>query len=119
MVIFHGLIGLAYIIVLGITITGLLKLVFKENTSLKIIHKFAVPPAILLWIMSMYGAQAIPQKPVLRVLLLTLFLLLVFGSSLTGWLMTTRIRRVGHMIFGGITFLAFTYFIFFFILANA
>jgi len=117
--IFYGLIVLSYLLILGITITGLLKLALKENTTLRLIHKYATPPAIFFWILVMYGAiLAAAGRPVMLAMLLTLEISLVFGGALTGWLAHSNLRRMLHMILGGCTFAFYTYFIFAFLLAG-
>lgn len=111
--IFFGLIALSYMLILIVTITGFLKLLLHENATIKIIHKFAVPPSILFWVLVMYGAIAFSAGKVVTLLTyFTLFLALVFGGALTGWLVKPGVRKVIHIFFGGLTFLLFTYFIF-------
>ncbi len=118
--IFFRLIALSYMLILIVTITGFLKLVLRENATIKIIHKFAVPPSILFWVLVMYGAIAYNAgKVITLVTFFTLFLALVFGGALTGWLVKPGLRRVLHMILSSLTFLLFTYFIFGVMLARA
>ena len=118
--VFFGLIALAYLLILAITVTGLLKLAIKESATLRMIHKFAVPPAIVLWAMVVYGAfYAMPGKPAMLSLLFTLFVSLTFAGGITGWLVKEGMRRILHMVLGGLTFGLFTYFIFGVMLAQA
>ena len=115
MIIF-GTIALSYLVVLAVTVTGLLKLALKENPTVRLIHKWSVPPAIVLWTVVMYGSilffGARGKWGVLE-LFFTLYLLLVFAGALTGWLANSRPRQIIHMILGGITFATFTYFFFY------
>ncbi len=113
LMIVFGMIGLTYIIVLAVTVSGLVKLALKDNGSVKLIHKWAVPPAIVLWMIVVYGAILIvPGKKAVLGLLFTLFVMLVFAGALTGWLANSKRRQLVHMILGGATFALFTYFIF-------
>ena len=111
--VFFGLIALSYMLILIITITGFLKMLLSGNTTIKIIHKFAVPPTILFWVLVVYGAIAYNAcKVVTLITYFTLFLALVFGGALTGWLVKPGVRKVMHIFFGALTFLLFTYFLF-------
>jgi uncharacterized membrane protein len=104
-----GLIGLTYLLLLGITITGLLKLVQPGSTSLRAIHRWATVPTVGLWVLVHLVALLLKTKMVPTFLL---FVALVFGAALTGWLVKPGARRVTHIVLGTIVFLLFTAFIF-------
>jgi hypothetical protein len=109
----YGFIALTYVVVLAVTVSGLIKLALKDNATVRLIHKCAAPPAIVLWTIVMYGAIFVVRgKWIVLSLLFTLFLMLIFAGSLTGWLANTKPRQILHMILGGLTFALFTYFIF-------
>jgi len=118
LVLFYGLIAFNYLLILFVTITGLLKLVMKDNSSIRIIHKWAVPPAVFFWIMVIYASNlAMWQQPFKRDVLFTLFLVLVFGGAMTGWLVRPGARRVLHMVLGALTFVSHTFYVFFILLS--
>lgn len=110
------LIGLNYLLLLALFITGLLKLVQKDNPTLRAAHRWAAIPAIVTWILVHITAHlAIHDPNELRIKVLIsflLFLVLVFGGALTGWRSKPGARRALHMVLGALTFLLFTAFLF-------
>lgn len=111
-----GLIGLSYLLILGVLITGILQLVQKNSASLKVMHRWAVIPTIFFWIL-VHIVAILLTKMVLVTFLL--FLALAFAGALSGWLVKPGARRIMHMVFGVMTFLLFTLFIFRFLLVAA
>jgi hypothetical protein len=114
-----GLVALTYLLILGVLVTGLLLLVQKNSDSLKLIHRWAVVPAIFLWVLVHFGAILVAKKPLFAAGTFLLFLLMVFGGAFTGMRLQPGFRRAVHVGFGALTFLLFTVFIFRFLLAPA
>ncbi|MDP8224131.1 MAG: hypothetical protein P9L99_12285 [Candidatus Lernaella stagnicola] len=104
-----GLIGLTYLMLLGVAITGALQLVQRDNKSLRAIHRWSAVPAVVFWALVHVVAIFIKSKMLVTFLL---FLALVFAGALTGWLVKPGWRRAMHIVLGVATFLLFTLFIF-------
>ncbi len=110
------LIGLNYLLLLTLFMTGLLKLFQKDNPTLRAAHRWAAIPAIITWILVQATAPlAIHNLNEFRLPLVISFLLfvaLVFGGAMTGWRSKPGVRSVLHKVLGALTFLVFTAFLF-------
>lgn len=104
-----GLIGLTYLVLMGLAITGLLQLVQKDSLSLKAVHRWAAVPAVAFGAMVHLLAIMVKTKMLVT---FVLFLALVFAGALSGWLVKPGWRRLAHIVLGVATFLLFTMFIF-------
>ncbi len=104
-----GLIGLTYLLLLGIAISGALLIVQRDNKSVRSIHHWAAVPTVVFWALVHIVAILIKTKTLATFLL---FLALVFAAAMTGRLIKPGWRRAVHIIMGATTFLLFTLFIF-------
>jgi len=104
-----GLIGLTYLVLLGMAITGLLQLVQKESVSLKAVHRWAAVLVVAFGALVHLVAIVVKTKMLVTFIL---FLALIFAGALSGWLVKPGWRRLTHIVLGAATFLLFTLFIF-------
>jgi hypothetical protein len=114
-----GLIGLSYLLLLGVLATGALQLVQKGSAALKTAHRWAAVLTLAFYTMAQTVIILLPNGAVYHLFTFLLFVLMTFGAAFSGWESKPGARKAIHLVMGAATFLMFTFFIFRFLLAAA
>ena len=97
-----------YVLVLFSTLTGLLKLAFKENEVLEILHRMAGPINNLLYMIFFVVSSFGMVRMIPRMIITALFILLVYAGFVTGNRKDKPWLLIVHRILGVLIFALFT-----------
>jgi hypothetical protein len=113
----YGLVGLDFLLLLSLLVTGVLQLVQKDSAALRIVHRWSAILAIALCALVHAAVLAFAYPVVFRLISFVEFLALTFVAGFSGWTAKPGVRRILHVVLGSATFLLFTAIIFRFVLA--